>query len=76
VLDPKNDRLLKFEGESASSLGFLWIVMFLVLYAVYFAIASPSGAIHRSLLAARRLVAESTKATSGGASASAKKRSL
>jgi hypothetical protein len=65
-IDPKSDRLLRFEGESTSTLGSLWIVMFVVLYVVYSAIGSKSGAIQRSVLAARRLVAEATKSAGGG----------
>lgn len=73
-MDPNKDRLLKFEGEDTTSLGFLWIFMLAVLYAVYSVVAHQSGGIQRSVLTARRLAYEATR-SAGVQDAGAKKRS-
>ena len=74
-MDPNKDRLLKFEGDETTSLGFLWIFMLVVLYAVYSMISRQSGGIQRSVLTARRLAYEATKSAGGHDNGGGKNRS-
>jgi hypothetical protein len=55
-IDPKSDRLLKFEGEGSSgSSFFLLMVVFLILYCVYQLVNTKSGVIQRSLIQAKHM---------------------
>ena len=56
-LDPRSDRLMKFEGESGFMSGlFLWIVVFAIVYAVYSVVMKNSASINQSVLMARRMM--------------------
>ena len=56
-LDPKSDRLMKFEGESGfMSALYLWVIVFAIIYGIYTVVMKNSASINQSVLAARRMV--------------------
>jgi hypothetical protein len=57
-VDPLHDRLLTFDGEGSSRLGFLWILALVIVWYVYSTIGKQSSSIQQSVLAAQRMVAQ------------------
>jgi hypothetical protein len=77
-LDPKNDGLLIFDGESSFKfLGLLWVFMFVVVGFIYkVMLGSNSFAIQRSVLVAKQMMLSVQQKSRTGATGGKKVRSV